>query len=121
MAPRLRREVSVYHLGDGHGSGGHGVGGVSPVGAGAHGLGLPAASSRWLLLYQLAPLELWPDTHTHTHSVPRGKDYAKDRNKMNHNRLCGGETCLLPSVKRMMVIKNKADSLFCWRRPKLQI
>lgn len=76
------------------------MGGVSPVGAVAHGLGLPAASSRWLLLNQLAPLELWPDTHTHTRSVPRGKDYAKDRTKMNHNSMVvGGGMCMWPSLK----------------------
>lgn len=73
------------------------MGGVSPVGAGAHGLGLPAASPCWFLLNQLAPLELWPDARMC--SVPRGKDYAKERNKMNRNRLCGGEKCMLPSVK----------------------
>lgn len=48
------------------------MGGVSPVGAGAHGLRLPAASSCWLLLYQLTPLELWPDEHTQTHRAFSG-------------------------------------------------
>lgn len=42
------------------------MGGVSPVGAGAHGLRLPAATTCWLLLYQLTPLELWPDAQKHT-------------------------------------------------------
>lgn len=48
------------------------MGGVSPVGAGAHGLRLPATSSCWLLLYQLTPLELGPDAQTHTHRAFTG-------------------------------------------------
>lgn len=64
------------------------MGGVSPVGAGAHGLRLPAASSCWLLLHQLTPLELWPDIHTQRQSISRGTDYAKDRKEiMSHNRM----------------------------------
>lgn len=70
----LRREHSIHrhlgcrhrkshwcwsHLRNGHGCRCHGMGGVSPVGAGAHGLRLPATTTRRLLLYQLTPLELW--------------------------------------------------------------
>lgn len=56
------------------------MGGVSPVGAGAHGLRLPATTSRRLLLYQLTPLELWPDAQKHTQSntcIYRCKEDAK--------------------------------------------
>lgn len=56
------------------------MGGVSPVGAGAHGLRLPATTTRRLLLYQLTPLELWPDAQKHTRSntcIYRCTDDAK--------------------------------------------
>lgn len=57
--------VLIYHLRDRHGCRRHGMSGVSPVGAGAHGLRLPATSSCGLLLHQLTPLKLWPNTQKH--------------------------------------------------------
>lgn len=81
LMAHLRREHSVHrHLGCRHGKshwswsvagvdhpvhrrdrhrcGCHGVSGVGPVGAGAHGLGLPSSPSSRLLLHQVAPLQL---------------------------------------------------------------
>lgn len=86
-----------YHLRDGHGRGGHGVGGVSPVGAGAHGLGLPAASSCRLLLHQLTPLELRPGTAQDT-----GEKSAEPRPPGRPPAAAG-------------------HSLFRWRPPKLKV
>ena len=41
-----------------------------PVGAGAHGFGLPVSPSCGLLLYQLGPLGLWPDGQTQGSNTP---------------------------------------------------
>lgn len=62
------------------------MGGVSPVGAGAHGLGLPAASSCRLLFDQLTPLELRPDTHT---SFPEAQIMQNTREILSHKRVNG--------------------------------
>lgn len=60
------------------------MGGVSPVGAGAHRLRLPAASSCWLLLHQLTPLELRPDAHTvFTDAQITGKNLNESYKSLN--------------------------------------
>lgn len=80
------------------------MGGVSPVGAGAHRLRLPAASSCWLLLHQLTPLELRPDAHTvFTHA-------QIIRKKKNRH--------LLVAKFKM---SRETHSLLSWRPSELQV
>lgn len=76
------------------------MGGVSPVGAGAHGLGLPAASSCRLLFDQLTPLELRPDTHT---SFPEAQIMQNTREILSHKRVNGGKKKLSRQLSHVLM------------------